>query len=277
MTGKILKISSNDLYGNVDDRMVSVFACFEHTKYMNNYVIFSIDGSNKLCYGSIHLKKDSLVIFSVKSTIKKYIDEFLDEYINDKMSEYKILDINNINKVELVSYNDMDYDKIQVLNDKSIEKVIIKEEDIVSQKPVILYVLLFVLIILGSGLTLLYFMPELFSIKYKVLECTNNIYDEMIELNYKIEKNVEFNKDDKVDKIDVVRTYAFLDSDSYDEFKNNNLQNKYFTNGEGYKYIDSELKFKLFYNESSVIDDYDEMFIYLKKEGYSCIEREYEK
>ena len=62
MTGKVLKISSNDLYGNVDDRMVRVYAVFEHTKYMNNYVIFSIDGSNKLCFGSIHMKDTSLVI-----------------------------------------------------------------------------------------------------------------------------------------------------------------------------------------------------------------------
>ena len=125
MAGKILKISSNDLYGNVDDRLVTVFACFEHTKYMNNYVVFSIDDNNKLCYGSIHLKKDSLVIFNVKQTVKKYIDEFLDEYINDKMDGYKLIDINNINKVELVSYNEMDYDKIQILDDKSIEKIIL--------------------------------------------------------------------------------------------------------------------------------------------------------
>lgn len=277
MAGKILKITSNDLYGNVDDRMVKVFACFEHTKYMNNYVVFSIDGNNKLCYGSIHLKKDSLVIFNVKPTIKKYIDEFLDEYINDKISEYKLIDINNINKVELVSYNEMDYDKIQILDDKSIEKTVVNEEMVKGKKPVILYVLLFILIILGGGLTLLYFMPDLFSVKYKLLECTNNIYDEKIGLNYRIDKDVKFNKNDKVDSVDVIRTYAFLDSDSYNEFKDNNLQNKYFTNGEGYKYIDSELKFKLFYNENSVIDDYEEMYIYLKKEGYSCIEREYEK
>ena len=193
------------------------------------------------------------------------------------MNEYRILDIDNINKVELVSYNEMDYDKIQILDDKSIEKVVVKEEIVKEKKPIILYVLLFVLMILGSGLTLLYFMPELFLVKYKELDCTSNIYDEDIELNYKINKNVKFNKDDKVDKINVIRTYAFLDSDSYNNFKDNNLQNKYFTDGEGYKYIDSELKFKLFYDESSVIDDYNEMLIYLKREGYSCIEREYEK
>ena len=51
----------------------------------------------------------------------------------------------------------------------------------------------------------------------------------------------------------------------------------FFNNGEGYKYIDEGLQFKVFYQEDSVIDDYNEMKTYLKKEGYSCIEREYEK
>ena len=41
MYGKVLKIANNDLYGNVDDRKVSVFAVFTHIKYMNKYIIFS--------------------------------------------------------------------------------------------------------------------------------------------------------------------------------------------------------------------------------------------
>ena len=80
MSGKVLKVVSNDLYGNVDDRAVSIFACFEHSKYMNKYLIFAFDGEydkNKLCYGSLHLKNNSLVIFSVKDDVKKYIDEFI--------------------------------------------------------------------------------------------------------------------------------------------------------------------------------------------------------
>ena len=41
MNGKILKIVNNDLYGNVDDREIVVFASFVHKKYMNRYVIFT--------------------------------------------------------------------------------------------------------------------------------------------------------------------------------------------------------------------------------------------
>jgi len=286
-TGKIIKVASNDLYGNVDDRTVSVFACFEHTKYMNNYVVFAINEENdknnankkrKLCYGSIHLKNKSLVIFEVKNDIKKYIDDFLDEYLSEKLSEYKLLDISTIDKVELVSYNEMEYDKLNILDSKSIPKVVVKhEENDKNKAPVFLYLLIFILVLLGVGLTVLYLKPELFTIKYKGIECTDNLYDNNIGLNYDIDKEVRFDRDNKVSSISIVRTYTFLDSNSYYEFKENNTQNNYFTNGEGYKYIDGELKFKLFYQEESVIDDYDEMLTYLKREGFSCIEREYEE
>lgn len=280
MSGKILNIGLNDLNGQVDDRKVVVFACFEHTKYMNNYVIFSFLGEynkNKLYFGSIHIKDDSLIIFSVKDDIKKYIEQFVLEYTSSKLESFKLLDIDKIEKVLLVSYNEMEYDKLQLLDDISIKKVIEKKEDVSSKKPIFIYIILFVLILLCIGLTLLYLYPDMFSVKYKELVCTDNLYDDKIMLNYDINKDIKFDRHDKIVSIDVVRNYTFLDSDSYYEFKENNKHLEYFNNGEGYKYLDSGLSFKIFYKENSVIDDYYEMLEYLKREGYSCIEREYEK
>lgn len=279
MSGKVLKVSSNDLYGNVDDRIVRVYACFCHTKYMNNYVVFSIEGdTKKLCYGSIHLKNNSLVIFSVKDDVKKYILDFLNEYMNNKLIEFEIMKIDNINKVELVSYSQMEYDNLLLLDEKTIPKLTVKQEVTVKEKkPVFMYLIILVLILFGLGITLLYFKPELFTIKYKGLDCVNNVYDNNIELYYDIEKSIVFDTKDKLSSIDVTRTYTFLESDVYFDFKNGDNHNQYFTNGEGYKYIDEELKFKLFYQEDSVIDDYDEMLTYLKREGFSCVERVYEK
>lgn len=280
MSGKILNIGLNDLNGQVDDRKVVVFACFEHTKYMNNYVIFSLLGEynkNKLYFGSIHIKDDSLIIFSVKDDIKKYIEQFVLEYTSSKLESFKLLDIDKIEKVLLVSYNEMEYDKLQLLDDISIKKIIEKKEDVSSKKPIFIYIILFVLILLCIGLTLLYLYPDMFSVKYKELVCTDNLYDDKIMLNYDINKDIKFDRHDKIVSIDVVRNYTFLDSDSYYEFKENNKHLEYFNNGEGYKYLDSGLSFKIFYKENSVIDDYYEMLEYLKREGYSCIEREYEK
>ena len=278
MNGKIMKIASNDLYGNVDDRLVRVYSCFTHTKYMNNYVVFSIDGDNaKLCYGSVHIKDNSIVIFSVKDDVKKHILDFVNEYMSDKIKNFEMLKIDNISKVELVSYSDMEYDKLSLLDDKAIPKVIVQVEETKERKPVLLYIVVLFLILLAGGLTVLYLKPELFAVKYKGLICTNNIYDNDMEMNYDIEKNIIFDTENKVDNIDVIRTYTFMDSDSYFKFKNNEEHVKFFNNGEGYKFIDGEFKFKLFYQENSVIDDYEEMFTYLKRDGFSCVEREYEK
>ena len=55
--------------------------------------------------------------------------------------------------------------------------------------------MLFILISFAVGLTLLYFKPELFSVKYKQLVCTNNLYDNDLDLYYDIEKDIKFNKD----------------------------------------------------------------------------------
>ena len=198
MAGKILKVSANDVYGKVDERIAVVFACFEHTKYMNNYVIFSFLGEydkNKLCYGSIHMKRNSVVIFSVKDNVKQYIDEFINEYENNKIDNFKILDISDKERVEIVSYNEMDYNKLELLDEMSIFREVVQEEVVVKEKqPVFLYSMLVVLILFACGLTLLYFKPELFSIKYKQLLCTNNLYDNEMELNYDIEKDVKFDK-----------------------------------------------------------------------------------
>lgn len=281
MAGKILKISSNDLYGNVDDRRAVIFACFEHIKYMNNYAIFCFEDEydkKKLYYGSIHLKNDSLVVFSVKNNIKQYIDEFISEYVADRMENFKILDISMLSKVELVSYNEMEYNDLQLLDDKSIIKVVPQVQKVERQKkPIFLYLLIFILILLCIGITLLYLYPEMFSIKYKELKCTNNDYDNNLMLYYDIDKTIKFDENDKLDSIDVVKVYTFLDSNSYYKFRDNNEHELYFNNGEGYKYIDEELRFKLIYEESNVIDDYEEMLTYMKKEGFSCIEKEYEK
>lgn len=281
MKGKILKIGSNDLYGNVDERNVVLFSCFEHTKYMNNYAIFTFEGEyekKKLYYGSIHLKENSVVIFSIKDNAKKYIDKFILDYINSEFTEYKLLDISKMEKVELVSYNEMDYENLNELDRLSIvRKSNNSDDDLKNKKPVFLYFILFFLILSLVGLTIFYLNPEIFTVKYKKIVCSNNLYDEELMVKYDIEKDIKFDKSDKVSSIDVFKVYKFENSEDYFEFKENEYNQQYFINGEAYKYIDDELKLKLMYQETSIIDDYNEMLTYLKMKGYSCVEGEYEK
>lgn len=275
MVGKVLKISANDVNGNVDERKIAVFSAFKHTKYMNNYAIFAFLGEydkNKLCYGSVHLKKDSLVVFEVKDNIRTYIEEFISEYENDKVSNFSILDISKMEKIELVSYNEMDYDKLQMLDDKSIykEEKVIEEEKSIDTKTMILYILLVLMILLLVFITIVYLYPDKFFTGNEELLCTNKIYDKKLEMYYDIERNIKFDNKSKLESIDVLVVYTFLDNVMYDEFKNNDKHLEYFNNVDTYKYVDENLQLRLVYKEDSVIDDYEEMLSYLNKEGYSC-------
>lgn len=280
MNGKILKISSNDLYGNVDDREVVVFAAFNHTKYMNKYIIFSFKdeyNKNKLYYGSVHLKDNSLVIFAISNNNTPYIDKFITDYLNNTIdnNEYEIIDISKYEKVEIVSYNDKDFDKLDDLDKISIARE--NEEDTVktSKKPVFLYIILLILIIFLAGITYLYLNPDAFTVELKTLNCTKEDYNNKVELKYTIERTIKFNKDDKVDEINVIESYQFLDEESYIDFKSNNKQAKYFNIKGTYKYSDEDMKLKLIYNDTSIIENYDEMKTYLNREGYTCKEETY--
>lgn len=283
MNGKILKISSNDLYGNVDERQVVVFACFNHIKYMNKYILFTFLGEydkKKLYYGSVHMKDNSLVVFSVKENVFGYIDKFKNEYIEGKVDdgEYEILDISKMEKIELVSYSEMDSDQLNTLEEISLKKD--NENDIENdkkKKPVFLYILLIILILLLVGITYLYLRPDDFVIVNKKLTCEKDRYNQEIEMNYQENREILFDRNDKVKKIEVQDKYIFDDVDLYNQFKDNELEKNYFKIDGTFKYIDESLELKIIYQEESIIDNYEEMKDYLMGEKYSCIEGTYEE
>lgn len=277
MTGKKLKISNNDLYGNQDERQVAAFVCFNHLKYMNNYVIFSFVGEydkNILYYGSIHLKTNSLVIFAVKENEKVYIDTFREQFLTNTIDpkEYQIIDISQIEKVELVSFTEVPYDKISILDNLTISKPMTKkQEETKESKPFFLYFLLIVLIAFLSFITYLKFNPNIIP-EPKVLTCTNNFYNQELKMNYEEIRKVLFNPNGTINKIDVTNTYTFSDEETYLDFKNNDKETEYFKNINNFEYLDDPLSINIYYEESTIIETYDDMYNYLKKEGYECLE-----
>lgn len=280
MSGKVLKISSNDLYGNVDDRRLSVFAAFTHLKYMNKYVIFAFtDEYNKkeLCYGSLHLKDDSIVIFNTDEANQKYIEPFIEEYItgNIDAKEYEIIDISKIEKAELVSYNKKTYDKLNELDNISIEKVATITDEEPKNNKSFLWVLLIIMIILLIGITYIYFNPSVLDVELQELTCAVDDYNEEIEMPYIKEKNIKFDKNNHFRYVNIIETYKFKDDETYFEFKNGEQENIFFKIDGEYKYEDDNLELKVFYKEESIIDNYDEMKKYLEKEGYICQEGTY--
>lgn len=277
MHGKILKVVSNDLYGNATDKKVVVFVCFNHLKYMNKYIMFTyMDEYDKniLYYGSIYEKGKTIVIFKVRKEEEGYINKFREDYLNDIVNdkEYQILDISMMEGVEIVSFTEVEYDKLSLLDKKSIQRLNnIETEENNNKKPVFLYVLLVILIVLLGGITYLYFTDD-GSSNDKKLVCSIDKYDNTVMVNYKEERNILYNKKNKIVSITINDKYIFDDVDKYNEFKDNKKEQEYFKKDGTFKYDDNLLMLMISYKGDSVIDNIGEMKSYLESEGYSCKE-----
>ena len=277
MHGKILKVVSNDLYGNATDKKVVVFVCFNHLKYMNKYIMFTYMGEydkNILYYGSIYEKGKTIVIFKVRKEEEEYINKFREDYLNDIVNdkEYQILDISMMEGVEIVSFTEIEYDKLSLLDKKSIQRLNnIEAEENNNKKPVFLYVLLVILIVLLGGITYLYFTDD-GSSNDKKLVCSIDKYDNTVMVNYKEERNILYNKKNKIVSITINDKYIFDDVDKYNEFKDNKKEQEYFKKDGTFKYDDNLLMLMISYKGDSVIDNIGEMKSYLESEGYSCKE-----
>ena len=282
MYGKILKIANNDLYGNVDDRIVSLFAVFIHKKYMNKYAIFTFSNEfskNKLYYASVHLKENSIVTFNVRNDDIEHINKFVNDYLNNIIdpNEYEIIDISNINKVELVSSTPVDFDRLTDLDNLSIPKINAAETETVGKKPVFLIFLLIIFILLLGGVIYLHYNPDILSIKLNKLDCTKEAYDKKVDLPYSSDIELRFDRHNELQSIDKIDTYTFNNLEAYNDFKDNNKESTYFDITGGYKYDDNEMTLKLIYKDKMIIYKYDEILRYMKKEGYSCIEGVYDE
>ena len=281
MCGKEIKVFSNDVYGNVDDRVLAVFAAFEHKKYMNKYCIFSIVGEynkNKLCYGSIHLKQDSLVIFEIPNVSVSYIDTFRDQLLasNVNPAEYEFIDISNVKKAELISYTETDFSELSKLDAMTIKREAPVVEAPKKKSAAGLVFLLIIFLAIGGGLTYVYFNPEVLTVHYKQFVCTKDDYDMGLGLSYTSERVIKFDKNDMPILIEVTDTYKFKTKEEYQDFKDNQKEQTSFKYEGEYKYNDLDQELSVFYSEETVMSDSTEMKHYMKKNGYTCEEGTYE-
>ena len=224
MNGKVLKVINNNIDGKQEEKYISVFAVFEHKKYMNKYLIFCFQdeyNKKKLLYGSVHFNKDSLITFSVNENEKSYIEEFIKEYTenNVNQNEYGILNISEMTRSEVISYNSIDFDQLEKLDQMSIQK---QEEVQITKnnkKPLFLYFILFILIVSLIGVTYLYLNPDILNHDFKKINCTANKYNDDIQMEYFSEYQILFDYNNKLDTISIVDSYVFPDGNSYAEFK----------------------------------------------------------
>lgn len=277
MNGKIIKLAENDVYGNTNDRTVSVFAVFNHLKYMNKYLIFTYTdelNNKKLYYGSVHVKDDTLIAFSVTDNVLPFIDTFTEQYLNDKVDpkEYEIIDISGIKKIQVVSSSNHEYEKLKELDDKAIKKENVIDSTNTGNSHAGLKFLLFIVMLLLVGVSYLYFNPRLLEVELKELRCEKQMYHAELAMQYVKELDIKFDKDEHPTKLSATEIYKFADDNAYYAFKNDDKQNEYFKTAGEYKYNDGLNQLKIFYDEKTVIDNYDEIYSYFKREGYTCQE-----
>ena len=278
MIGKLLKVSKNDLSGNVDDRIAAVYAAFKHNKYMNRYVIFSYVGeyaNNKLYVGSVHLKENSLVVFEVRPEELEYINKFVTDLLSNTLnpSEYEVLDISKMEKVEIVSVTEEEFNGLNQLDAMTIkrEAVVVQTEEPKKKKPVGLYILLVFFILLLIGITYLYLNPDILKVELKSLDCTMSGYDRKIMASYNDNAIAKFDRNNELISLDREEVYKFKDEETYNEFKDNKREEEYFKDLD-FEYNDSSLELKIIHDERLIIISYEEVYKYLKSKGYSCIE-----
>ena len=283
MYGKIIKLYNNDLYGNVDDRMVSVFAAFNHLKYMNRYVIFCFTdeyNKKKLYYGSVHVKNNSLVVFSVNdNNMIQYINKFIYDFLNSRLdsSEFQVFDLSTVDRVELVSYSEMDFEYLAMLDNMTIPKAtqVVSEENKKGKKSAFGIIFLILLLAAGGAFVYLYLNPDILDVKYKQLDCNMSGFDKKIEVNYDSNMILKFGKEDVLNSVETTNIYKFSEEE-YLEFKDNNREKELGEDNGTYKYDDDNYELIVTNNEKLVIQNYDEIYEYLKKLGYSCTEGTYD-
>ena len=99
-----------------------------------------------------------------------------------------------------------------------------------------------------------------------------NSFNKLVELNYESNIVVKFNNDDKFKSMQKIDIYKFDNEEDYLLFKDNNKQDILSTSNGGYKYDDDNYELRIISNDNLIIDAYNDVYDYLKNEGYSCIE-----
>lgn len=279
MNGKVLRVFNNDLYGKVDERQVIVFAAFVHKKYMNKYAIFVFQNEynqNKLCYGSIHIKENSLVTFKVKQETKSVFDDFLTQYTNRQLVDYELINISNLTKLEIIGYNEMPYNQILLLDDLSIPKPQVQITNPKQTNSTFKIIIPIIILIIGAISAYVFLTPSL--LEFKMLTCSRNSYNDNIRLNYLEKHELIYDGRSNLVQYKIDEIYYFRTTLTYQNFKDESLHSHYFEgNNKTFKYNDDGLELIVTYNGTSDIDDLSKMKHKLEQANFTCREERYEK
>lgn len=283
MKGLEISTTNSDLIVKHEEVRYRLFVMFKDIKYGTKYIIFTDMEGDKLYFGSPLVNQEKLVIMKFKDIRDQdNVKEFTWKYLNNEgTSNYEIIEIPNITKLEVIDYNTLDVKKefIDKLNDIFFkeEEVEIKKEEIVENKKnnkfSLVFIIIFIIFLILGGYYL-YNNKELIYGKNIYVSCTKKYNVDDIKVNASEVVELTFSNSKVLKSHTKEIDYVFIDSDIYYNFKEKNLEYKYFKEEGSKKYIDEEKKFLLFINydinDNTIPNGYDEIFTYYTNLNYNC-------
>ncbi len=288
MFGKKLKIKDYKFTFGKQNEDFNVFGCF---KYRSNYYAIYQDVTNPttLYYGTCHISKNILVVLALgKNDSVVGIQNFITKLYNgEDLSDYQILSLANVEKIEIISYNSFSLKEevITKLIELTIPKDVNPEKkkiEIVKKGHPVLYVCTFFLVCLSIVGFIIYLNRDSLFGRERTVICTKQL-----ERNYNADivedVTLYFDKSKQLTSYIVADTYTF-DNDS--EFENFALTGKYY---HVFEKVDSEdlsissnvakKSYRIGYKVSTTQDyfgprDYNQALEYYTTDNYDCKEVE---
>ena len=282
MIGKIIRVNELEFKYGTKLSNIKAYACFKDEKFNTNIIIYSFEGDNNFYYGNAHVKENKIIIMKLTLNKDELVLKFIDDLLEDKLDSYEIMNIQNKDAVEIISCNELkiDNDKLNKLEDKTIkveEVVEEKKKNKGSFKLVLIFILIFIIMILGL---FIYFNKDKLFITHSKYQCVLTYNHEELNANIEETRTLEFTNNN-IENMDIVVDFKFEDMADYQEVKFNNKEYEYSVYDEGsYKYVDEEMKLRMFYNDfidqdlkatksEGIIEHY-------KTKGYECKELQIE-
>ena len=290
MNGKTLKVAQYNLEFGAVDRFVNVFGCFKYKSNGNLYLLYT-DVDTKypiIYYGSAHIKEKNLLSMQCREEQEQ---EIIKEYIfkvsnHESLDNFEMISLENSESIEIIASNKLEI-KMEVIatltellipkKEEIVEEKVIKKTTKKSNKP-FLIILLIVLVAAFCfvGATVLLVPKNTIA---KKITCQKEYQHDTLNAIIDEETTYNFNVHDSLESIDTIMIYQF-DKEDYQDFIMKGLYYKYLPDNEqdgDYKQDDINHTFKITMTEK--IDtsydkptNYEEVFSYYKKQGYTCTE-----
>ena len=281
MIGKVINVGEFELKFGNKQREINAYACFKEKKYNTTIIVFSFIGDNNVYYGNAHVKKDKIVIMKLNQDKDDLVLKFIEDLLKENLDDYEITKLDDVEMVEIISYNNLEIssDKLKSLDDKTIPKPVIKdEEEKVSNHNLVIFFGLG-LALLGIGSYIFANRENIFNNK-KDYECVTSYNHNELDVKVSESRNINF-VNNKINIMDIEVDYLFNDKSDYLSFKRNKKEFNYSLYKDGsYKYLDDEAILKMFYtnykDNDLKNDKLDDVINFYEGKGYKCnlIEKE---